>query len=230
MAIVTINDSILNDIGDAIRGKNGSSNAYKPSEMAAAINAISAGDDTLLACCNKTITSYSSDAVTQVGDKIFSGCNKLVSISLPNATTIGQYTFDGCIALLNVSLPSVTTIDQSAFYNCKFTTLSLPSLITVGTSAFSQCRLLTKIFLPNVTEIKSQAFRYCDSLEAIVLNKSDTVATLGSNAFVYSGIAAGTGYIYVPSALVDSYKAATNWSTYADQIRAIEDYPDITGG
>ena len=26
------------------------------------------------------------------------------------------------------------------------------------------------------------------------------------------------------AALVDSYKAATNWSTYADQIRALEDY------
>ena len=43
-------------------------------------------------------------------------------------------------------------------------------------------------------------------------------------------IASGTGYVYVPSALVNSYKSATNWSTYADQIRAIEDYPDITGG
>ena len=39
-----------------------------------------------------------------------------------------------------------------------------------------------------------------------------------------------TGYIYVPRALVNSYKAATNWSTFASQIRAIEDYPDITGG
>lgn len=34
----------------------------------------------------------------------------------------------------------------------------------------------------------------------------------------------GTGYIYVPRALVDTYKAATNWSTIADQFRALEDY------
>lgn len=47
---------------------------------------------------------------------------------------------------------------------------------------------------------------------------------------MYTPMKSGTGYIYVPAALVDSYKAATNWSTYADQIRAIEDYPDITGG
>ena len=37
-------------------------------------------------------------------------------------------------------------------------------------------------------------------------------------------IASGTGYIYVPAALVDSYKAATNWSNFAAQFRALEDY------
>jgi hypothetical protein len=46
----------------------------------------------------------------------------------------------------------------------------------------------------------------------------------------YSGFTNGTGYIYVPATLVDTYKAGTNWSTHADQIRAIEDYPEITGG
>jgi hypothetical protein len=51
-----------------------------------------------------------------------------------------------------------------------------------------------------------------------------------TNIFASTPIASGTGYIYVPAALVDSYKGATNWSTYAAQIRAIEDYPEITGG
>ena len=37
-------------------------------------------------------------------------------------------------------------------------------------------------------------------------------------------------YIYVPRALVEDYKVATNWSTFADRIRAIEDYPEICGG
>lgn len=43
MAIVTINDSNLSAIGDAIRSKNGELTTYKPSEMAAAITAISSG-------------------------------------------------------------------------------------------------------------------------------------------------------------------------------------------
>ena len=58
-----------------------------------------------------------------------------------------------------------------------------------------------------------------------------TMAKLdNTNTFNSTPIASGTGYIYVPAALVDNYKAATNWSTYANQIRAIEDYPEICGG
>ena len=40
-------------------------------------------------------------------------------------------------------------------------------------------------------------------------------------------LAKGTGYIYVPRALLNDYKTAENWSTYAAQIRAIEDYPEL---
>ena len=52
--------------------------------------------------------------------------------------------------------------------------------------------------------------------------RSNTVVTLGSeDAFYFTPIEDGTGYIYVPSNLVDSYKSANGWSTYANQIRAI---------
>ena len=56
------------------------------------------------------------------------------------------------------------------------------------------------------------------------------VCTLGGDGLYYTKIHSGQGYVYVPAALVDSYKAAANWQNYADQIRAIEDYPEITGG
>jgi hypothetical protein len=57
------------------------------------------------------------------------------------------------------------------------------------------------------------------------------MCTIGNkNALTGTPIANGTGYIYVPSTLVDTYKANGTWSNYAVQIRAIEDYPEITGG
>lgn len=43
MANVIINDTNLTNIANAIRGKNGTTTTYKPSEMAAAITAISGG-------------------------------------------------------------------------------------------------------------------------------------------------------------------------------------------
>jgi hypothetical protein len=56
-----------------------------------------------------------------------------------------------------------------------------------------------------------------------------------SGAYHYHGTVNATynpdglkdGYIYVPKALIEDYKVATNWSTFADQFRAIEDYPEM---
>lgn len=45
MARVLINESNLQNIADAIRGKNGTQNTYTPSQMAGAISAISTGLD-----------------------------------------------------------------------------------------------------------------------------------------------------------------------------------------
>ena len=51
-----------------------------------------------------------------------------------------------------------------------------------------------------------------------------------NNNIIHSKIAAGNGYIYVPRALLSDddetkdYRRATNWSTYAAQFRALEDY------
>lgn len=82
-----------------------------------------------------------------------------------------------------------------------------------------------------ITTIGAYAFNGCSALTTLILRNPDSVVTLtNTNALSGTPIASGTGYIYVPSVLVDSYKAATNWSTYAERFRAIEDYSDITGG
>ena len=100
----------------------------------------------------------------------------------------------------------------------------------INTSAFYNCSALTSVSLPVATRIGDYAFDSCTKLEALILENADTVCQLrNTNAFRSTLIASGTGYIYVPTALVDSYKATTNWSTYANQIRAIEDYPEICG-
>ena len=102
---------------------------------------------------------------------------------------------------------------------------------TIGKYAFYGCSNLTRLDFGAVTSVGEYAFANCTGLTALILRNTSGVCTLANkNAFQGSSIASGTGYIYVPSALVNSYKSATNWSNYAAQVRAIEDYPEITGG
>ncbi len=100
----------------------------------------------------------------------------------------------------------------------------------IGKYAFYDCTALTVVDVPNVTSIEANALYNCSALDALILGGDTVVPLSDSNALTGSGIAAGTGYIYVPSALLTSYQAATNWSTYASQFLAREDYPEITGG
>ena len=73
--------------------------------------------------------------------------------------------------------------------------------------------------------IANYAFHKCLAMSALILRNTDGICSLiKANAFDSTPITSGTGYIYVPSALIEQYKAATNWSTYASQFRALEDY------
>ena len=94
---------------------------------------------------------------------------------------------------------------------------------------FQNCTSLTFLDFPVLSSLGYNGFNYCTALETLILRNTEQVCQQTSDAFINSKIAKGEGYIYVPSALLDAYKAATNWSTYANQIRAIEDYPDICG-
>lgn len=98
---------------------------------------------------------------------------------------------------------------------------------SVGVGAIYGCSALEVADFHQTVTINKNAFKNCTALVGLIL-RSRTVCTLAdNNALQETPITSGTGYIYVPAALVDSYKAASGWSTYANQIRAIEDYPEV---
>ena len=70
MSKVLITDTYLDDIADAIRGRNGTQNTYKPSQMAAAVtavpNAYAAGDEGKVVS-NGALVSQSSGSTTENG-------------------------------------------------------------------------------------------------------------------------------------------------------------------
>ena len=125
----------------------------------------------------------------------------------------------------------VTTIGNYAFYKTNITSFDCPNVTSVKEGACYYCKNLETINFPKLNNMGVSAFLNCSKLVTVILRKVDGICTLGStDIFKNTPIESGTGYVYVPAALVDSYKAATNWTVYADQIRAIEDYPGICGG
>ena len=131
-----------------------------------------------------------------------------VTVNLPNVTSMGTYAFHGCSSLVNVYLPKLNSLGGYDFQNCR----------------------KVKVFdLPSVTSIGVASFYGCSGMTALILRASQVCELKNTGAFTNSSIAAGTAYIYVPAVLVDQYKVSNQWTTYAAQIRAIEDYPEITG-
>lgn len=138
MSLVTIDDSYLTAIGNAIRAKNGTTTTYKPSEMAAAISAIETGEDFLPQKITNTLTSYSNNDITAIGNYGLYGCSSLTSVSLPNVTTIGDRGFCRCTGLTSLNLPNLTTIEPYGFASCEgLTSVSLPSVTMIKNRAFS---------------------------------------------------------------------------------------------
>lgn len=148
-----------------------------------------------------------------------------------NRSTIGAYVFYDCRALTVVNIPNATEIMGNAFNMCAaLETIVLPNVSNVSSSAFSTCSKLRLVDFHVTTTIGANAFTSDTKLSALILRGNEvstlinTNALKGSSAYQNTMIAKGTGYIYVPSALVEDYKVASNWSTFAAQFRALEDY------
>ena len=87
----------------------------------------------------------------------------------------------------------------------------------IGNYAFYSCSALTSVSFPVATSIGNSAFSSCSALTTMYIGtESDTVCTLSKTNAIPSSVTD----IYVPEALVESYKTATNWSNFADKIKA----------
>jgi hypothetical protein len=164
--------------------------------------------------------------VTSIGNFAFYACYSLTSITIPSGvTSIGDNAFQYCYSLTNITIPSgVASIGDSAFNACySLTSITIPSGVTsIGNSVFQNCRTLTSITIPSgVTSIGTDGFNACWSLKTFIFERTAGVTTL-SNINVFSNTLFSTK-IYVPDALVSTYKQATNWSIYANYIYPISE-------
>lgn len=139
------------------------------------------------------------DGVTNVGNYACNGCSCLVMAAIPLGTTgIGTYAFNGCYAFRSATLPdSVTNILSSTFVDSGIILATIPG---------------------SVSNIYGSTFQRVYGAVYYDFTSHTAVPALSATT-AFTGIPADCE-IRVPAALYDEWIAATNWSTYADYIKA----------
>lgn len=159
----------------------------------------------------------------------------ITSVNLPEATKIGTSCFRGCTNLASFNAPKMTSLGTYAFYGCsKLTYINFQNIRQAPSTCFYQCTSLAKAdFGANCKTLAGSSLAYCSKLNTLILRYTEGVVSIATNTF--SGFTF-KGYVYVPKTLADgsdgveAYKNYTNWSGLSVTFRAIEDYPEITGG
>jgi hypothetical protein len=225
MAEYLIQDTTLDAIADAINAKTGKSAAMTPAEMVTEIESIETGGggdtetlDFLLSCIDYTI---SGDVVLPSGIKkivnannrngwVFYNNANITSLVVPN--TVEEWQTLICYAMSNLRTAvismSAPSVPQDWFWRCsKMHTFEITE----------ECGLIS---------LPKWAFEECTALASVILRPKRVVGM--STNDVFSGAtnfqSGGVGKVYVPDSLVDSYKAATNWSVYAEHIVPLSTY------
>lgn len=184
-----------------------SNGTYDVTEYASAnVNVPSVQDTTIEdAMVTRTLSGdYINNRITSIGSEGLRA-TQITSLHCENVTSVGGEAVRQCNYLTNVYLPKCTNLSGYSF---------------------GICPLLERVELGAMTNIRAYDFYNCSSLTTLIIRTTTKVCSLANvSAFTGSGIANGTGYIYVPDDFVDSYKTATNWSTYAAQIKGLSELP-----
>lgn len=165
----------------------------------------------------------------------FRKCASLTTIGdTSHIKKLGRYSFESCSAFSqDVNMPSLEgTIGYMAMYGVAITRIVnlgkaevLEGVATASVNSpqgpFARCQSLIEAHLPaTLKEIRKGTFGFCTALTTLIID-AVTPPTLDANAWYGSNALA---HIYVPDAAVEAYKAAANWSTYADRIKPLSEY------
>lgn len=177
-------------------------------------NCIDLTDDQL----NSIIKFDDTENVTSMRE-MFSYCPKLSTIPLLNTSKVTDIAgmFDTCREL--TSIPLLDTSKVTNMY-----------------AMFKDCYKLTKIDISKLGDSNSYFASKCYSLKTLIIRTMNTIPSLQSNSFTdchhfygtvnatYNPDGLKDGRIYVPDDKVESLKAATNWSVFADIIVPLSTY------
>lgn len=170
------------------------------------------------------VQSISGDSVTEIKEYAFYECPSLKSVSFPNLTVMRNGTgsntnsngffFNNCNSLETLYLPKLQDVyGNYAFAMNNMTKAAnpvvLPSIRNLGARAFRGFNASVIDLGPNLVQILADTF-YNGSIPILILRGSAVVPVVSTDAI------RSLRAVYVPSALIESYKTATNWSTRYD--------------
>ena len=188
---VAIKLSTLENIGNAVRNKEGTTDLIPVNTLADRIAALPSGVSKLPQIIDRTITEITAEdlvGITKIGRYAFCDCASLTSVIIPDSvTSISSYPFYNCTSLTSVTIGNgVTSIGDWVFYNCtSLMSVTIPdSVISIGGQMFRGCSSLTSVTIGNgVTSISRNMFDSCTSLTSVII--PDSVTSISDYAFSY---------------------------------------------
>ena len=193
----------------------------------------------------ETVIIPSTCSFTSLGTYSFYNNGELKNVTISDKiTTLYNQAFGYCSNLKHLYIPDiVTSINTAVFTSCGFESFTFPKHLTTGcasivsgnlslkeiiipdgctyipNSMVDSCCLLKKVTLPGtINNIGNLAFSNCYSLEEVDLTALETPPTLGTG--VFSG--AYNVKLLISADVIEQFKAAPNWSTWAHLMVPVE--------
>lgn len=147
--------------------------------------------------------------VTSIGQYSFASCKNIETFTAEGAiTTFGTYTFAGASAdhkmtVREIYLPNLGT---SIALNLNFG----------SATAANACQYLEICDIGKAKSIAANTFANCYKLQTLIMRRTSVTTCANVSAFLNTplrGRNSLTAKIYVPQSLIDSYKAASVWTT-----------------
>lgn len=159
------------------------------------------------------------DACTSIPNAMFAECASLTTVHLNHVTNLDAYSFAYCSQLSTVNAPELETVAAYSFYrDYALQTISLPAVRTLANEVFLEASNLKTVDIgTGIQSIGKDCFKSISDMRSLIIRRADAVPTLTTRLNENNPVP----LIYVPAALVATYKATSPWSNYEAYIRPI---------
>ena len=182
---------------------------------------------------NLVMNGWQFPKAKTIGNYAFRYCYGLTGeVTLPSTvTSIGQYSFASCKNMTKfrangtiTTFGTYTFCGASADHKMTMTECYLPNLGTGialnlnwgSATAANACQYLEVVDIGKAKSIAANTFANCYKLSTLIMRRTSVTTCANVSAFLNTplrGYSSRTATIYVPENLIDTYKAASVWST-----------------